>query len=241
MPQFTVIIPSHNDYNKAKALSTSLSQLPFAPKSIIIVSSSHNPKSEFNEFKINDSYIFETTSPRGRGVQLNHGIHFFYLKILKHLSIEVKTNHYFIFLHADSYLIKSEWIQFHTEVKNQLPRIGAFKFSTKNKGFIPNLYNSLVNLRCKIFSIPYGDQGYFICESYLKEHGLFLEIPIMEDVEWIQRKSKHPIFLSKAILFTSSDRFQKRGWIKSAFRNWKIYLKYKKGTDLHILAKHYYK
>ena len=102
MPQFTVIIPSHNDYNKAKELSNHLCRLPLAPRNIIIVISSSNPNSDFLEFKLNESNVYETTSLQGRGLQLNQGIHFFYSEIDKQFSTSIETKHYFLFLHADS-------------------------------------------------------------------------------------------------------------------------------------------
>jgi hypothetical protein len=234
IPTISVIIPSHKDHDLAINLAYSLTEFENNPSQIVIVNSNLKPDESVISQKINHTDIHELNSKKGRALQMNHGLSF--------LEKNTSQNSYFLFLHADSKLVKEQWNIWMNELASQKPPIGAFSFKLDIQGFFPWWYTQLVQLRCSIFRLPYGDQGFFINQKHLDLHGKFLEIPLMEDVEWIKRNQKKtPIFLSKAKLTTSPRRFKQRGWLNSAFRNWYLLYKYFNGENMETITASYYK
>ena len=126
-------------------------------------------------------------------------------------------------LHADTEL-EDGW---HEEVstfinkENQsqtLPKAAAFTYATKEKGLRPTLLTKTVRARCKLFSLPYGDQGLLIAKQTYQDCGGFKDLPLMEDVDLIRRLKHRPVLL-KSRAFTSTIRHQNEGYLKRVLRN----------------------
>lgn len=96
-----------------------------------------------------------------------------------------------LFLHADT-LLPQKWdraiVQSFAARKDQHYLIGCFQLSLP-----PPLTTSLfvmvwsANLRAKVAHLPYGDQAYFVRRQEYENVGGFADIPLMEDVDLLQR------------------------------------------------------
>lgn len=144
----------------------------------------------------------------GRGTQMNAGARCATGKIL-------------LFLHADTLLpVKS--IQHILWTVDQ-PGIvaGAFDLGINSDRPIFRITEKYVFLRSRITKIPYGDQAIFLREKAFKALGGFAEIPIMEDIDLMQRlkRAGYKIkFISKPVR-TSPRRYEKEGIFFGTIRN----------------------
>ena len=98
-----------------------------------------------------------------------------------------------------------------------------------------------MNLRCRIFKSPYGDQGILIHkDQYFKTHG-FKDIPIMEDVDFISRLDKRKNLLNlKEPIYTSSRKWDRNNFINQSFINWRLRRRWLRGDGLKSIYTDYY-
>ena len=94
-----------------------------------------------------------------------------------------------LFLHADT-VLESGWERevstfMHSVDSGGRPAAAAaFRFGLDDVGMSPRLLERLVALRCRIFRLPYGDQGLLITVALYRETGGFNPLPVMEDVDF---------------------------------------------------------
>lgn len=160
---------------------------------------------------------FITAPETGRGPQLAAG------------AARAKSD-WLLFLHADTEL-EPGW---HDEIRSfinegQSAQSAAFTFALKDKGLKPALLQKLVAMRCRLFALPYGDQGLLISNKAYKAAGGYAALPIMEDVDFIRRLSPRPRLL-KSRAFTSASRYQKSGYIARSMRNLYCLASYYRGV-----------
>ncbi|PLX69761.1 MAG: glycosyl transferase [Denitrovibrio sp.] len=217
--KLSVIIPV---YNEQENINSTISHIrKFGDCEIVV--SDHN--GETNKI-IKDKDVIQVISPKGRASQLNNGA----------LN---STGDLLLFLHADSILSK----KFITEIENSLENydVGAFKLEINDEMFMFRIIERVVSLRNKITKIPYGDQGIFCTRKVFYEIGHYENIPIMEDVQFMQKCKKNglKLFLSNLPLKTSSRRWKKEGFLYTNLRNWTIISLYYLGIKPSFLKKFY--
>ena len=69
---------------------------------------------------------------------------------------------WFLFLHADTALEAGWETALKAFMKENLDKVGYFRFAMNDSGFMPRLLECLVAFRCRVFALPYGDQALFI-------------------------------------------------------------------------------
>ncbi|MCB2193621.1 MAG: TIGR04283 family arsenosugar biosynthesis glycosyltransferase [Deltaproteobacteria bacterium] len=139
------------------------------------------------------------TAPKGRAPQMNAGA-------------EASTGDILLFLHADT-LLPRGW---EAEVRRILARpgvaAGAFSFRVSRRSAGLRFIELAVAWRCRLASMPYGDQGLFMRQQEFKAVGGFPALPIMEDCEIVRRlKKRGRIIVSPAPAITSARRWRRRG------------------------------
>lgn len=95
----------------------------------------------------------------------------------------------------------------------------AFRFGLDDAGISPRLLERLVALRCRIFRLPYGDQGLLIPKSLYREIGGFNPLPVMEDVDFFRRLKRRRVAMLQARAVTDARRFRQRGYLRRSARN----------------------
>jgi len=151
--------------------------------------------------------IIKATTP-GRGAQLAQGAN-------------VAKSNWLLFLHADTQLEETWYHEAKQHIQNAQetsPHAAAFRFALQDKGFSPQILTWLVALRCRLFQLPYGDQGLLINKHTYTQAGGYSNQPLMEDVDLIRRLKPRPILL-KSRAFTCPSRYHKTGYIKRPLRN----------------------
>jgi rSAM/selenodomain-associated transferase 2 len=168
-------------------------------------------------------------SRKGRGIQMNMGA-------------SASSGDILLFLHADTVLETGWATEINSVLEDDSISGGAFTFSIRSQLWKYRLVEAWVKLRCKIFSFPYGDQAIFVRKSAFDLIGGYKSIPLMEDVDFIERLKKLGtiVILNKKAM-TSERRWSKKGLIRTAAMNQLIMLLYKFGVNPCRLARIYYR
>lgn len=129
-----------------------------------------------------------------------------------------------LFLHADTVLEpgwEREALHFMDKVDAGRIRLAAaaFRFTLDDEGLAPRFLESLVQLRCAILRLPYGDQGLLIPRRLYEMIGGYRELPLMEDVDFVRRLGWGRIRLLRSRAVTSAQRYRQDGYIRRAFKN----------------------
>jgi GT2 family glycosyltransferase len=119
---------------------------------------------------------------------------------------------------------------------------GAFDLGIESGRWIFRLIEKLVFVRTRATRIPYGDQAIFIRRECFETLKGFKDIPIMEDVEFMQRlkKSGYKISIIPQKVKTSSRRWEREGILYCTVRNWVLISLYSIGVKPEKLVKFYY-
>jgi len=208
----TIIIPT---LKIDQALERLLAQLP---SDVIIV----NGEPEIYSFK--DRNIINSNP--GRGLQLKTGASF-------------ASGEWLLFLHGDSVLTSGWRDTLQDHIKERAEKALVFRLKFDDEGFFPRLLEYWVHFRCRLFTLPYGDQGLFISRALYDEVGGYNEMPLMEDVDIIKRIGKSRLSCSKQVIITSAEKYNKYGYLFRMIRNGICLLLYKIGVSPDFIKQIY--
>jgi hypothetical protein len=118
---------------------------------------------------------------------------------------------------------------------------GAFGLGIKSNKRIYRAIAFLGSLRSRLNRIPYGDQTIFVRRNYFNKIGGYKDIPLMEDVELMQRmkRSGKKIVIFHDRVMTSPRRWEEEGLVHCIFRNWTLQILYFLGVSPHKLVNFY--
>ncbi len=129
-----------------------------------------------------------------------------------------------LFLHADT-VLEGGWERevstfMHAVDSGGWPAAAAaFRFGLDDTGISPRLLERVVALRCRLFRLPYGDQGLLIPKSLYRDIGGFNPLPVMEDVDFFRRLKRRRVAMLQARAVTDARKFRKRGYLRRSARN----------------------
>ena len=177
---------------------------------------------------ISHDEVRQLKSSRGRWIQMNEG------------AKNAKGN-MLLFLHADTELPLDAMRLIATAMKDKRYVAGAFDLGIKSERFVFRAIESAVSLRSRITRIPFGDQAIFVRKNYFDEIGGYKDIPIMEDVEIMERIKKRgdKIFIIPQKVHTSSRRWEQEGILHCTLRNWLLQILYLLRISPHRLSQFY--
>ena len=204
----SVIIPI---LNEAKILEKTLSQLQseLGEHELIVVDGGSTDGSVL----IAEKYGKVITSEPGRAKQLNIGA-------------ASATGDILIFLHADIWLESGALASVATALASGYVG-GGFQQKIDGTHFLYRAIEIVGNMRGKYLKVFYGDGGIFLRRADFEKIGGFLEMPILEEMEF----SKALRRLGKTTLVTprihiSARRWETRGIVRTTLNNWLITLLY---------------
>jgi len=165
---------------------------------------------------------------KGRGTQMNKGAAF-------------AGGDIFLFLHADTYLERGWYNEIMSCLCEPSIAAGAFTFRIDSPESYYRLIEYWVKFRCVVLNLPYGDQGIFVRREVFESLGGYKNIPLMEDVDLVERMKKvGPIKMLRKEAYIHSRKWDEEGWIRRSFLNQMIMIRYRLGADPERLAKLYY-
>ncbi len=147
-----------------------------------------------------------------------------------------------LFLHADTVLPEkyAELIRHALLDPNISGGSFAVKFSLKTRGL--NVKSRAISWRTKVLRKPYGDQAIFVRASLFSLMGGYADIPLMEDVEFVNRlRRRGKLAFIREPVVTDSRRFESQGRIRATLRNKFTKIGYTLGVPPERLARFYYR
>tara|TARA_Y100001970_G_scaffold212214_1_gene259145 strand:+ start:7236 stop:7928 length:693 start_codon:yes stop_codon:yes gene_type:complete len=223
--KLSIIIPTLNEAKNLPLLLSDLGEIRDISEILIVDSSSNDATKDISSI-YNTKYL--TSELKNRGLQLNKG------------AIEAKGQ-WFLFIHADSRLYKN-WSQEINSIFSKGNKfIYFFRFKVNSTRFIYRFLELFVNLRTLFFKTPYGDQGLLIKKEIFFKYEGYKNIPIMEDIDFINRlKAKEVLKSLNASIFTSNRKWQKRNIFNQALINFNLRRKWSRGFSIDDIYKEYY-
>jgi len=224
--QISIIIPV---FNESRIINSTIEHLYTLDSSdtveIIVVDGS--PHGETIN-TVTNADVKKVLGEKSRGSQMNQGA-------------ALANGDVVLFLHADTLLSHDALDQIFTATKQHDIVGGAFDLGIQSEKNIFRLIAKVASIRSRLTRIPYGDQAIFLKKRFFDHIGGFKDIPIMEDVELMQRvkkTGKKIKFISRRVQ-TDSRRWEKEGIVYCTLRNWSIRTLYLLGVPPEKLKKFY--
>jgi rSAM/selenodomain-associated transferase 2 len=151
------------------------------------------------------------------------------------------TGDILLFLHVDTRLPMDALGLIGAAMEDNRYVAGAFDLGIESSKPIFRIIERAASLRSRFTRIPFGDQAIFIRKDYFKQIGGYQEIPVMEDVEFMDRIKKQGgrIFIIPRRVSTASRRWELEGIVRCTLRNWILQILYILGISPHKLARFY--
>jgi rSAM/selenodomain-associated transferase 2 len=222
----SVIIPVIHEESIINAAIQRLRAMPLGNSVEILVVDGCEDGSTIKE--INDKTVKTVRSLPGRGRQMNKGA-------------EESQSDFLLFLHADTILPEKALALIVGTLSENKIMGGAFDLTIDGRGFAYRLIEKVGSWRSRLSRIPYGDQAIFVRKDSFRSLGGFKDIPLMEDVDFMQRVKKNggKIYIFKQPVKTSARRWQKEGVVRGTLRNWLLIVLYLSGVSPEKLARWY--
>jgi rSAM/selenodomain-associated transferase 2 len=164
-------------------------------------------------------------SPPGRGLQLDRGA-------------RAARGDWLVFLHADTRL-EHGWSQALLGLPPDVVG-GAFRLAVDSPRRAYRVIEAGVSLRCRLFQLPFGDQGIFARREIYGMIGGFPPFPVMEDVAFARRLARAGRMVFPAVrAFTSARRWERGGVMATTARNLGLQALYAAGCPPDRLARLY--
>ena len=167
-------------------------------------------------------------APKGRAIQMNHGV-------------TMASGKNLLFLHADTFLPNNALENISALLSLTSIAYGAFELGIRSCKPVYRLIEKMVEFRTMITRIPYGDQAIFLTMDLFRQVKGYPEIPIMEDIALMRRlkKQKADFHVIPEKVSTSPRRWETEGLAYCTIRNWLMAIGFLSGINPKILAKYY--
>lgn len=179
---------------------------------------------------IKDRDVIKKISLKGRARQMNAGA-------------TVARGEILLFLHVDTKLPQGALRKIREVLQDSMCVGGAFDLELDSDRKSLKFIAWTARIRVRLTQIPYGDQAIFIRKDYFDTLGGYKNIPLMEDVELMERikKLRRKIYIIKETVRSSPRKWMKEGIFYTTFRNHIIRILYSLGVPPDKLVKLYYK
>ena len=163
-------------------------------------------------------------APRGRARQMNAGA-------------AAASGHWLLFLHADTRLPDNWRDAIAAADADPRVSIGCFRFALDSSSPFARAIELGVRVRVALFALPYGDQALFVRRDLFHEIGGYADIPIMEDVDLVQRlRTRGRLYCAVNPAVTSARKWEQEGWIRRTAKHMRLITLYLLGVTPDRLA-----
>lgn len=222
-PDISVVIPVLDEENRINEIIQHLRDQDGGENCQIIVIDGDSDGDTISE--IADMKVVAATSEAGRAKQMNAGA-------------TLAMSDVIIFLHADTELPAGAFAEVLRAMEDEDVVAGAFSLGFDSDNKLLRFVASFRNFRNRLTRTPGGDQAIFIWREYFQRTDGFKLMPIMEDIELMQRikKRRDGIKILKNKVATSSRRYYSEGIIRRALKNFLLRILYRLGVSPYKLA-----
>jgi rSAM/selenodomain-associated transferase 2 len=223
---FSVIIPVFHEAEIINTLIKNLCEHHSHENLEIIVVDGADPHDTIDV--IHTENVVCLVSEKGRARQMNAGA-------------SVARGEALIFLHADTLVPESAFSCIKSALEDTKVVGGAFDLGIQSNRIIFKIIGKIASLRSRITRIPYGDQGIFIRREYFHAIGGYRDVPLMEDVEIMQRIKKRggKISILPEKVYTAPRRWEGEGILYCTLRNWIVLVLFCCGVSPQKLVRYY--
>ena len=220
--RISVVIPA---LNEEKSIATTLATLaPLKPHELIIVD---GESSDRTVEICNGLGATVLSSPRGRGLQMNHG------------ALQA-TGDVLLFLHAGTRLPSSAFDDIFHALREHQCVGGRFDVKLDGGHWMFGVIGAMISLRSRLSRVATGDQAIFVRREIFGELGGFPNIPLMEDVAFSQAlKRRGTIACLRSRVLTSARRWEKEGIWGTIFKMWTLKSLFLAGISPGRLKRYY--
>ncbi|HJU17312.1 MAG TPA: glycosyl transferase family 2, partial [Stellaceae bacterium] len=148
------------------------------------------------------------TAPRGRGTQLLAGA-------------AAATGNWLLFVHADCRLDRG-WeraVAAFVARPQAAEQAGYFDLALDDAAPAARRLERIVAWRCRLFALPYGDQGLLIARPLYDAIGGFRPVPLMEDVDLVRRLGRRRLARLGVPILASARRYRGGGYLRRPLFN----------------------
>jgi rSAM/selenodomain-associated transferase 2 len=145
-----------------------------------------------------------------------------------------------LFIHADARL-PMRWSSLLAEALEADGVVAAaFRLRVDGSSWKLRLLERLVGLRSRWRGLPYGDQGLALSADVYHQVGGYRPLPLMEDLELVQRLGcRGRLALAAGAVLVSDRRWRRLGVWRSSLRNARLRAAWRLGTEPEVLARRY--
>jgi rSAM/selenodomain-associated transferase 2 len=205
----SVIIPVYRD---ADALARTLADTDFSGTELIVSSVSGDDSLAL--VRLAHTQIAWIEAPRGRATQMNAGA-------------AAARGEWLVFLHADTHLPRGWKRAIELASRDSRVNAGCFRFALDSTSPKARILEIGVRARVAWFGLPYGDQALFVRRDAFVALGGYADLPIMEDVDLVQRlRGRGRLYRSTIAATTSARRWERDGWLRRTVRHLTLILLY---------------
>ena len=145
-------------------------------------------------------------APRGRGSQLAAGA-------------RAATSDWLLFLHADCRPMAGWEAAIGRFIASSPDKAGYFDLALDDEAPAARRLERLVAWRCRVLTLPYGDQGLLISRVLFDAVGGYAPIPLMEDVDIVRCLGRARLTPIGATITASAKRYRRDGYWRRPLRN----------------------
>ena len=221
--QLSVIIPALNAVETIVRTLDGLTLSPIVVQRIVVDGGSHDETVSVAR----NAGAKIVRSPKGRGTQMAAGA-------------ADAMGDWLLFLHSDT-VLNPEWSD---EASRFIERSGAdcaavFRFALDDQSAASARLEAMVAWRCRVLSLPYGDQGLLISRRFYDALGGYKPVPLFEDVDIIRRIGRDRLVLLDSRAVTSAARYRASGYCLRSLRNLFCLGLYCLGIPPHVIVRFY--
>ena len=165
-------------------------------------------------------------APRGRGPQLNAGA-------------ARATGELLLFLHADTSLPPGALDASRRVLAEKSIVGGNFTFAFDDRSLAGRFLVAVYAVKQQLFCVWYGDSAMFVRRDVFETLGGFDDVPIMEDIRFVERLRRAGRTMRLDLVVKSSARRYRGHAFVTILRWTALFALYKCGVSPRILARHY--
>lgn len=169
------------------------------------------------------------TSGRGRGQQLMAG------------AAAARAD-WLLFHHADTRLDAggcAAVLAYVSRGEASEGQAAYFRFRLGDASPYARWVEAWVALRCRLFALPFGDQSLLIARTLYGRIGGYRPLPLMEDVDLVERLGRRRLHCLPAAAVTSAERYRRDGYLSRGLRNLLCFALYRAGVPSARLTAFY--
>ncbi len=167
------------------------------------------------------------TASSGRARQMNEGA-------------QASRGEILLFLHADTTLPDNAKALIETALADQKTVGGRFDVRFDRPSMWGSIISSMMNWRSRLSGIATGDQALFVRRHIFEQMGGFVDMPLMEDIDFSRRlkRTGTTAALTGAVT-TSFRRWEQQGPFRTILLMWALRFLYWMGVNTHSLHRWY--